>query len=113
MGKWAGEIGFAVNTEVKPGIFKDVITPRPYKGDERRVSRRLQGSDRISENPVISNEVSIVADAFAFENFQNIRYIGWHGDKWKVKTITVERPRLILEIGDVYNGTSGPEIKST
>ena len=109
MGKWAGNIWFAVNTEVKPGIWKDVVTPRPYRGDERRVSRRLQGADRLSENPTISNEISIIADAFAFENFQNIRCIAWHGAKWKIKTITVDHPRLTLEIGDVYNGDGGPE----
>lgn len=113
MGKWAGQIGFGVQTEVKPGIFKEVITPRVYKGDEHRVSRRLQGDDRLSENPTISNEISIIADAFAFENFQNIRYIVWHGAKWKIKTITVERPRLVLEIGDVYNGHDGPQVRTS
>lgn len=110
MGKWAGEIGFAENKEVKPGIWRDVTIARRYKGDEHRVSRRLQGDDRLSENPMISNEISIVADAFAFENFQNIRYIVWHGAKWKIKTITVDRPRLTLEIGDVYNGYDGPQV---
>ena len=109
MGKWAGNIGFGIEAETKPGIVKSIITDRPYKGEERRVSRRLQGTDRIDENPIISNEISIIADAFAFENFQNIKYIVWHGARWKVKTITVDRPRLTLEIGEVYNGTSGPE----
>ena len=109
MSKWAGNIGFATSTEVKPGILKDVITDRAYKGDEHRISRRLQSADRLGENPVISNEISIIADAFAFENFQNIRYIVWHGAKWKIKTLTVEAPRLMFEIGEVYNGTSGPE----
>ena len=109
MGKWAGKIGFSTCTEVKPGIWRDVITERAYKGDEHRISRRLQGTDRLSENPTISNELSIIADAFAFENFQNIRYIVWHGAKWKIKTITVDHPRLMLEIGDVYNGDGGPE----
>ena len=103
MSKWAGNVGFAVNTEVKPGIFKDVIKDRQYKGDERRISRRLQGTDRLSENPVISNEVSIIADAFAYENFSSIKYVIWCGVKWKVTEILVERPRLSLTLGGEYN----------
>lgn len=110
MAKWAGKIGFATLTETAPGVWKDVITERSYKGDEHRVSRRFQGGDTVTESPNISNEISILADAFAFENFQMIRYIVWHGTKWKIKTISVERPRLMLEIGDVYNGDSGPQV---
>lgn len=110
MSKWAGNVGFAVTEEVRPGVWKNVITERPYKGDERRISRRLITSDTVIDSPAISNEISILADAFAFENFQMIKYIVWHNHKWKVKTITVDRPRLTLEIGDEYNGVNGPEI---
>lgn len=113
MSKWAGKIGFAVSSEVRPGVWKDIIIERSYKGDERRISRRLVTSDSVVDSPTISNEISILADAFAFENFQMIRYIVWHNHKWKVKTITVESPRLTLEIGDEYNGVNGPEVETS
>ena len=64
MSKWAGNIGFATSTEVKPGIWKDVITDRAYKGDEHRISRRLQSADRLGENPVISNTSMIAFGTF-------------------------------------------------
>lgn len=107
--KYAGEIGFGVSSEVRPSVWQETIVTRRYKGDVNRVSRRLQSADKINDDVVISNEIEIFADAFAYENFQNIKYVTWMGTKWAVNTITVEHPRLILEIGGVYNGDTGPE----
>lgn len=107
--KYAGEIGFGVSSEVRPSVWQETIVTRRYKGDVNRVSRRLQSVDKINDDIVISNEIEIFADAFAYENFQNIKYVTWMGTKWTVNTITVEHPRLILEIGGVYNGDTGPE----
>jgi len=107
--KYAGEIGFGVSSEVRPSVWQETIVTRRYKGDVNRVSRRLQSADKINDDVVISNEIEIFADAFAYENFQSIKYVTWMGTKWTVNTITVEHPRLILEIGGVYNGDTGPE----
>lgn len=107
--KYAGEIGFGVSSEVRPSVWQETIVTRRYKGDVNRVSRRLQSVDKINDDVVISNEIEIFADAFAYENFQNIKYVTWMGTKWTVNAITVEHPRLILEIGGVYNGDTGPE----
>lgn len=107
--KYAGEIGFGVSSEVRPSVWQETIVTRRYKGDVNRISRRLQSVDKINDDVVISNEIEIFADAFAYENFQNIKYVTWMGTKWTVNTITVEHPRLILEIGGVYNGDTGPE----
>lgn len=107
--KYAGEIGFGISSEVRPSVWQESIVTRRYKGDVNRVSRRLQSTDKVSDDVVISNEIEIFADAFAYENFQNIKYVTWMGTKWTVNTITVEHPRLILEIGGVYNGDTGPE----
>lgn len=107
--KYAGQIGFSVSSEVRPSVWQETIVTRSYKGDVNRVSRRLQSTDKVIDDVVISNEIEIFADAFAYENFQNIKYVTWMGTKWTVNTITVEHPRLILEIGGVYNGDTGPE----
>lgn len=107
--KYAGEIGFGISSEVRPSVWQESIVTRRYKGDVNRVSRRLQSTDKVNDDVVISNEIEIFADAFAYENFQNIKYVTWMGTKWTVNTITVEHPRLILEIGGAYNGDTGPE----
>ena len=104
MGKWAGKIGFAVPKETAPGVWKDEIVPRTYYGDMTRNTRRLQSSGNLNDNLVIANELSIIADPYANENFHAIRYAEFMGAKWKMNSQQVQDPRLVLEQGEVYNG---------
>lgn len=107
--KFAGVIGFKVLSEVRPSVWQPTIIERMYRGDVNRVSRRNQSSDKVNDDMTISNEIEILADAYAFQNFQNIQYVTWLGANWKVGSVSVEPPRLILEIGGVYNGETGPQ----
>jgi hypothetical protein len=50
------------------------------------------------------NNISIVADAFATENFGYMKYAVVKGVKWRITDIQVQYPRLILMIGGIYNG---------
>lgn len=104
MGKWFGKIGYAETTETKPGVWKEQITEREYVGDLLRNSRRLQSSSSLNDNVIIANEISILADPFAYENFHAMRYATFMGTKWKISNVEVQYPRLILTLGDVYNG---------
>lgn len=104
MGKWAGKIGFAVPKETTPGVWKDEIVQRTYYGDMIRNTRRLQSSGNLNDNLVIANELSIIADPYANENFHAIRYAEFMGTKWKISGVQIQFPRLILELGEVYNG---------
>lgn len=103
MAKWCGEIGFAVTEETRPGVWVDRIVPRRYRGDLIRNTRRLQSSENLNDNLVIANEISIVTDPYANENFHSMRYAEFMGTKWKITNVEVQFPRLILSIGGVYN----------
>lgn len=103
MGKFYGAIGYASNVEISPGVWDDVITVRNYSGDVIRNTRQYQSSDTINDNLNISNEISIVADPFAYENFHSMKYVEFMGAKWKISNVEVQYPRLILTIGGVYN----------
>lgn len=103
--KFYGKIGFMETVETTPGVYEEQITERNYYGDVMRVSRRYSGSsEKVNDDLDINNEISIVADAYAYQNFHALRYVEWMGAKWKVSSVTVERPRLILSVGGVYNG---------
>lgn len=104
MAKWYGKIGFADTVETEPGVWVEQIVERSYYGDLIRNSRRLQNSGSINDDINISNELSIVADPYANQNFFAIRYVEFMGAKWKVSNVDVEYPRLVLAIGGVYNG---------
>lgn len=101
--KYYGSIGYAETTETAPGVWEEVITERQYYGDVLKVSRRLEGSQRINDDVNISNRISIVADPYALDNFINIRYITWQNHKWKVSDVDVEPPRMTFSIGGLYN----------
>lgn len=107
--KFYGVVAYATLEETVPGKWKETITERYYRGDVTRVSRRLQTADKVNDDIRINNEIRILADAFAYQNFQNIRYIVWMNTKWKVEGVTVDRPRLVLQIGGEYNGSTGPQ----
>ena len=104
MSKWFGKIGYAVTEETTPGVWVEQITERTYYGDIIRNTRRLQTSDKLNDDINVSNEISIVADPFARENFHAMRYIEFMGTRWKVSSVEVQYPRLILSLGGVYNG---------
>lgn len=104
MAKYYGVIGFGETAEVTPGEWRDVVTERPYYGDVIRNIRRSSGGDRINPNIIVSNQISVVADAYANETFAAIRYISWMGNLWHVSEVEVEQPRLILTLGGVYEG---------
>lgn len=104
MAKFYGAIGYGISEETKPGVWEDRITERFYYGDLIRNTRRLQGSEHLNDNINISNEISIIADPYANENFHLMRYVIFMGTKWKISSVDVQYPRLILSIGDVYNG---------
>lgn len=104
MAKFCGSIGFATSKEGAPGVWVDLIVDRHYYGDLIRNVRKVQSSGNVNDNITISNELSIVADPFANANLQDIRYVEFMGKKWKVVNVEISYPRLILTLGDVYNG---------
>ena len=105
MAKYYGAIGYAEQIEIRPGVYKDQITERMYYGDLiRNTYRRLESSGNLNDDINISNEISIVADQFAYQNFHLMKYIVFMGTKWKISNIEVQHPRLILTTGGLYNG---------
>ncbi len=104
MAKFYGAIGYAVTEETAPGVWEERITERMYYGELVRNTRKLQTADQLNDNINVANEISILADPFAYENFHSMKYVGFSGAKWKVTSIEVQYPRLILTVGGVYNG---------
>ena len=104
MAKWFGAIGFAEMVETVPGVWKEEIVPHNYYGDLIQNTRRLQSADQLNDNINVANEISIVSDPFANENFHSMRYVEFMGAKWKISNVRVQYPRLILTVGGLYNG---------
>lgn len=104
MGKYHGFIGFGTNEEKATDIWDDSIIERHYYGDIERNATRYSQSDTLSGDLQITNQFSIIGDTFAFRNYTRIRYITWQGERWMVSSVEEKYPRLIINIGGIFNG---------
>lgn len=104
MAKFYGAIGYISEVETAVDVIENKPIERMYKGDLIRNNRRLENGTDINDNVTISNQISIIADPYANNHIFDMRYVKWRGTAWKVSTVDVEPPRLILTLGGVYNG---------
>lgn len=112
MTRFYGAIGYGESVEQSPGVWVDDIVEYNYYGDVIRNTRRLQDDNKVNNDLTVSNSISIVADAYAREHFFAIRYIRWAGTLWTVRDVEVQAPRLLLRLGEVYNGPTAPAPES-
>lgn len=101
--KYHGYVGYADAVEAYPGVWEEQITEREYFGDIVRNRTNVSASSNINGSISLNNDISIIADPFIRDNFYNIRYITLYGKKWKVKSMELVHPRIIIGIGEMYN----------
>jgi hypothetical protein len=104
MARFFGRVGYGTPVETVPGVWVDDIVEIYYFGDVIRNSRYLRDAEKVNSDVVVENSISIVADAYANEHFFAIRYVEWAGVLWRVTSVDVQSPRLLLRLGEVYNG---------
>ena len=104
MAKYHGKVGFVTFPEKTPGVNVETPVEREYFGDVYRNSKRWANGTDANPDLKINNQISIVADQYARDNLYAIRYVSWMGTLWSISNVDVQYPRLILTIGEVYNG---------
>ena len=92
MAKFYGPIGYAVQVETKPGVWKSQIIEKNYRGDVVLDQRRWQSSDRVNDDVNLDNSISIVADDYAYANIGVMKYIVWNNVAWKIQSFIINRP---------------------
>lgn len=105
MARFYGKIGFIGETaEVSPGVWSELLEARPYYGDIVRNIRRTDSRSNVNATVSVDNQISVVADAYAFDHIYAIRYVEIGSTAWEVTSVEVEHPRLVLTLGGVYTG---------
>lgn len=104
MARFHGRVGYGTPVETNPGVWVDSIVERLYFGDVVQNQRNLREGENLNPDLSVQNSISIVADAYANEHFFAIRYVEWAGALWTVTSVEVQSPRLLLRLGEVYNG---------
>lgn len=104
--KFEGKIGFWIeDNEQKPGLFKPSIVEKSYTGDVSRDNRHWNAQSNTTNSEYkVNNEISILADLYARQNWNSIRYVLWNDIYWSVSSVTLGYPRITLVLGGVYNG---------
>ena len=113
MAKQSVVIGYACQEEIRPGVFAPDKIVEKTKIVDVNTNFRHQSSDKVSEDITTSDEISIFADKFACKNFSNIRYVKYMGANWKVASIRLRYPRIILTLGGIYNGRTAADGQTT
>jgi len=104
LAKFYGAIGYALPVESTPGVWTDNVIEKNYRGDIVLDQRRLQSGDAVNDDINIDNSISIMADAYAYENIGFMKYIIWNNVAWRIQSFILNRPRIVIQIGGIYNG---------
>ena len=106
MARWFGVVGYIDQEETAPGVWrKSKPVERSYYGDVLRNNPGWQANpNSTNDNLTLNNQISIVADNFAYQHSHIMKYVEFMGVKWEIAKIEPQRPRLILTLGGLYNG---------
>lgn len=104
--KYSGNAGFRItDVEVEPDVFEPQVVVKKVRGDvvTSRYHRDQNGDKSTIDNIRITNQISLVADQFFMKHISNLQYLEYQGVKWKVESFNIKPPRVILDLGGVYN----------
>ena len=104
MAKFVGLIGYALPVESSPGVWNNSIVEKSYRGDVLTNQYQIQSAEQLNDNITVDNSFSIVADAYAYDNIGVMKYVVWRNIAWKIQSFNINRPRIVIKIGGVYNG---------
>ena len=63
-----------------------------------------QQGESVNDDYKLSNKFSVLAcDAFTLSHLNSIIYLEYLNVKWKVTSVDIQRPRLVISIGGEYN----------
>lgn len=102
--KFCGHVGFVMSVEKDEGDFRQEAIEQLYYGDVMSNYRRVTSGDKLNDDVTLNNKISILANKFALDNMSFMRYVRWLGQAWSINSVELAYPRIILEIGGLYNG---------
>lgn len=107
MARFHDKVGFLIPRDnQETGIADLVPVEKPYYGKILEHSRKWDSSDHVNDDLTISNQIAITANDYAFKHLSSIGYVRWNYAYWKVTSMRVKGPEIILTLGGVWNGST-------
>lgn len=104
MSRYAGLVTYVTQAETRPGVWTEVVEQHFMKGDMLRKGSSFQNGDKVHSDVSLNHRVSLVADDYALGNYYDIKRLEVDGKQWVVESIEIQRPRIIVTLGGLYNG---------
>lgn len=105
MAKYSGLVGYGSQVETRPGVWITDDKEIRMRGDLIRQNADIN-NENINNGIELRNRISLIGNAYAFDNWFNMKWIELNGQKWKISSVEVQRPRLIVSIGGLWYGDS-------
>lgn len=108
--RYSGRVGYVHDAvETIPGIWEPAIIVKRMRGNVESLTSRSDNNDKVNSDLSTTHRISVVGDKYSFANFMYIRFAEHMGQFWEVNSVQVMgRPRMILNIGGLYNGPTDP-----
>ena len=108
MARFYGLVGFDRGEKEdpnNPGVWiSNCMVEKSYYGDILKHNRKWDSGESTNDDLNVTNRISIVADDYAYKYCSGIRYVKWMNACWKVLSFDIAHPRIILNLGGVWNG---------
>jgi len=102
--RYSGKLGISEQTEVRPGIWEDVITEHDVVGTVETKSETLVIGDQILPRAGTTTSVSLFSRGAKVQDNSDIAYVTHAGKRWVPQSIVTNYPRIVMYLGEEYHG---------
>ena len=105
MARFHDKVGFLIPIDdQRTGLSTNRVVERPYYGKILEHTRRWESTEHVNDSLSVSNQISITANDYAFKHMSCIAYVRFMGGYWKVSSVRIKGPEIVLTLGGVWNG---------
>lgn len=107
MARYHGRVGFLICEDNQlTGEAVNRAVEKPFFGTVLEHTRRWDPIPERNDDLSLVNRISIVANDYAFKHASAIAYATFMGQRWKVTSMQLKPPQIILTLGGIWNGST-------